>query len=75
MKIRVRVHAGARVPRTEQRGDELHVWVKAPPVDGKANLAVAEVLAGLHDVPKSAVRLAFGHGSRVKVFHVEGLEL
>jgi uncharacterized protein len=72
MKIRVRVHAGARVNKTEQRGDELHIWVNAPPVDGKANLEVAEVLAELHQVPKSAVRLASGHTSKTKVFEVEG---
>lgn len=73
MKIRVRVHTGARVEKTEQRGDELHVWVRTPPVDGKANLSVAEVLAELHQVPKSAVRLAAGHSSRTKTFEIVGL--
>lgn len=73
MKVRVRVHPGARVSKTEQRGDELHVWVNAPPVDGKANASVIEVLAELHHVPKSAVRLAAGHTSRTKVFEVDGL--
>lgn len=73
MKIRVRVHAGARVSKTEQRGDELHVWVNTPPVDGKANARVVEVLAELHNVPKSAVRLASGHASRTKVFELDGV--
>lgn len=73
MKIRVRVHAGARFVRTEQRGQDLHVWVSTPPVDGKANLKVAEVLAELHDVPKSSVRLASGHTSKTKVFELDGL--
>lgn len=73
MKIRVRVHAGARVEKAEQRGDELHVWVRTPPVDGKANLSVAEVLAGLNQVPKSAVRLLSGHTSKTKIFEIEGL--
>ena len=72
MKIRVRVHTGARVSRTEQRGEELHVWVSAPPVDGKANASVIEVLAGLHNIPKSEVRLASGHTSRTKIFEVGG---
>jgi uncharacterized protein YggU (UPF0235/DUF167 family) len=71
MKIRVRVHAGARVNKTEEREGELHVWVSAPAVDGKANLKVAEVLAGLHHVPKSAVRLASGHTSKTKVFELD----
>lgn len=73
MKIRVRVHAGARVAKTEQREDDLHVWVSAPAVDGKANASVIEVLAGLHHLPKSAVRLVSGHTSRSKVFELHGL--
>jgi uncharacterized protein YggU (UPF0235/DUF167 family) len=72
MKVRVRVHAGARVAKTEQRGDDLHVWVTAPPVDGKANASVVEALADLHKIPKSAVRLASGHASRTKVFELDG---
>jgi uncharacterized protein YggU (UPF0235/DUF167 family) len=73
MKVRVRVHAGARVAKTEQRGDDLHVWVTAPPVDGKANASVVEALADLHRIPKSAVRLASGQSSRTKVFELDGL--
>ena len=73
MKIRVRVHSGARVSKTEKRGDELHVWVNAPPVDGKANAEVIEALAELHDIPKSAVRLASGHTSKTKIFELDGL--
>lgn len=73
MKIRVRVHAGARVAKTEQRGTELHVWVNTPPIDGKANARVAEVLADLYDVSKSAVRLTSGHTSKSKLFEVDGL--
>lgn len=73
MKIRVRVHAGARVAKTEQRGEDLHVWVKSPPVDGKANASVIEALAELHHVPRSAVRLASGQASRTKIFEVDGL--
>ena len=73
MKVRVRVHAGARVAKTEQRGGELHVWVNAPPVDGKANAKVVEALADLHHIPKSAVRLASGHTSKTKVFELDGL--
>jgi uncharacterized protein YggU (UPF0235/DUF167 family) len=49
------------------------VWVNTPPVDGKANAKVAEVLADLYDVPKSAVRLTSGQTSKSKVFEVEGL--
>lgn len=73
MRVRVRVHAGSRVEKAEQRGDELHVWVRSPPVDGKANLSVAAFLAEYYQVPKSAVRLAAGHASRTKIFDLDGL--
>ena len=73
MKLRVRVHTGASAQKTEQRGEELHVWVRTPPVDGRANLSVAAVLAKLHRVPKSSVRLAAGHTSRTKIFEIEGI--
>ena len=73
MRIRVRVHPGARASKTEPRGDELHVWVRAPPVDGKANVSVIEALAELHNISKSAIRLVSGHTSRTKVFELDGL--
>jgi uncharacterized protein (TIGR00251 family) len=73
MKVRVRVHAGARALKIEQHGDELHVWVRAPPVDGKANLAVTETLAENYAVPKSSVRLISGQTSKTKTFEIDGL--
>ena len=73
MRVRVRVHAGSRALKIEQRGDELHVWVSAHPVDGKANLAVIEALAERYDVPKSTVRLTSGHTSKTKTFEIDGL--
>ena len=73
MKIRVRVHAGAKVTKCETRGDELHVWVKAQPLEGKANLATIEALAALHGVPKQAVRLTSGQTSKTKIFEIAGV--
>lgn len=73
MKVRVRVHAGSRALKVEQREDELHVWVRAQPVDGKANLAVIEALAKSYAVPKSSIRLTSGHTSKSKTFEIDGL--
>ncbi len=71
MKIRVRVHSGARVAKTEQRGEDLHVWVSAPPVDGRANESVAKALAERHGLPRSSVRLVSGRTSKAKTFEVD----
>jgi len=73
MRVRVRVHPGARQAKAETRDGEWHVWVKEPPVDGRANEATAAALARLFDVRKSQVHLASGASSRSKVFEVEGI--
>jgi uncharacterized protein len=52
------------------RSGEWHLWVKAPPIDGKANLEVIEALARLHGVPKTAVSLVSGGASKTKTFEV-----
>ena len=44
----------------------LHLGVNAPPVDGKANLAVIARLAAWLDVPKSAIDFSAGTSSRQK---------
>lgn len=48
----------------------LHLWVRAPAVEGKANRAAAELLAAHLGVPKSAVRLTGGAASRHKRFEI-----
>ena len=49
-------------------GRVLRVKVAAPPVEGKANAALREVLAAHFRLAKSQVVLAKGSTSRVKVF-------
>ena len=78
MRIRIRVHPGAR--RTEVGGrygpDEtpaLVVRVVAPAVDGRANAAVVEALAEALGVRPRAVRLVTGASTRTKVMEVDGV--
>jgi uncharacterized protein (TIGR00251 family) len=74
------VRFGVRVqPRASRagvdgvHGDALRVRVSAPPVDGAANDAVVEVLATALGVPRRAVTIVAGAGSRSKVVEVEGV--
>lgn len=53
-------------------GRVLRVRVAVPPVDGKANAAIRELLADWLGVAKSRVRLEKGAGARIKVFEVAG---
>lgn len=54
-------------------GGALVVKVSAPPVDGRANRAVCELVADLVGVGKSSVTVERGERSRDKVVTVEGL--
>ena len=55
-------------------GDRLKVAVKAPPVEGEANEALVRLLARLLDLPRSAVTIRTGLGSRRKTVQVKGLD-
>ena len=47
-------------------GDALKIKLHAPPVDGKANEALIKFLAAALDVPRNAVDITHGQGSRIK---------
>jgi uncharacterized protein (TIGR00251 family) len=73
IRLKVRVIPNARknevVSWTE---DEIRLKVKAPAVDGKANVALIEYLAELTDVPRSKIAIKAGEKARVKVVELEG---
>lgn len=72
---RIRVHVQPRASRSGLaglHGDALKVRVAAPPVEGAANEAVCRLLAGLLDLPLSAVRIVRGETTRRKVVEVTG---
>jgi uncharacterized protein (TIGR00251 family) len=53
-----------------EEGDHLKVYVRAPPVKGKASEAVIEVLAEFFGVKKSDMRIMSGERSREKVVEI-----
>jgi uncharacterized protein (TIGR00251 family) len=63
----------ARVRIGPVAGDRLKVAVTSPPVEGEANAAVVEVLARALGVPRRAVRIVAGEGSRRKTVQAEGV--
>jgi hypothetical protein len=56
-------------------GDSLKVAVTAPPAEGKANRAVAELLADAFGVRPSAVDIVAGQTSRQKLVRIRGLSI
>ncbi len=54
-------------------GDAIKLAITAPPVDGKANLAVVEYLADLFRVAKSSVVILSGETGRNKLIAIRGV--
>jgi len=73
--VLIRVHAQPKASRNSIIGvhdDALKIAVTSPPVDGKANQAMAAYLAKVLGVAKRDVNLSSGQASRRKVFQVSG---
>jgi len=70
MKVNIKVFPGARKPRIVEEGNLVKVYVNAPAVDGKANVAVIKALAAYYQVRKSKIEILKGHKSREKTIEV-----
>lgn len=53
--------------------DTLKVRLSAPPVEGRANVALTKFVANLLDVPRANVEIVRGHTSRQKWLRVRGV--
>lgn len=73
--LRVHVQPGAgKSAIVGKHGDALKIRIAAPPVDGRANEAVRELLAKELSIDASAVELTSGAASRLKRFRLVGVE-
>lgn len=54
-------------------GEPLKVRLTAPPVDGKANRALVEILAEKLHVPRKSIEIVAGEASRQKTLRIHGL--
>jgi hypothetical protein len=63
----------ARSEFAGRHGERIKVRLAAPAVEGKANAALIEFLAGHFGVPRRNVRIAAGLKSRKKRVVIEGL--
>lgn len=74
-RINVRIQPRARAKEiVGWRDDALVIRVTAPPLDGRANEALCELLAERLGVPKRNVSVVRGTAARDKVVAVEGLD-
>lgn len=74
--LRVHVQPGAgRTAVQGRHGDALKVSVAAPPEGGRANEAVAKLLAETFGIAAKAVELTSGQTNRAKRFALTGLDV
>jgi hypothetical protein len=72
VEVRV-IPRAARSALAGERGGALLVRLHAPPVDGQANAALIEFLAGVLEVPRRALSIVHGDKARQKRVLVAGL--
>lgn len=74
--VRIMLHVqpgAARTGLAGTHGDAIKLRLAAPPVDGKANVALRRFLATRCGVPLAAVTLVRGVSSRGKTVTVDGI--
>lgn len=73
-RLRVRVKPGAKRCGVEGIQDgALRIAVTEPPEKGRANEAVARLIAEAIGVPPSSVEVVRGHASRSKIVEIAGM--
>lgn len=72
MSIRVQPRASAN-ELAGVFGDAVKVRLTAPPVEGAANEALVEFLAGTFGIPRRAVTIVSGARSRSKIVELTGI--
>lgn len=72
MKITVIVHPNSKKERIEKDLlGSLHIYVNAPPLEGKANKATIAALSEYFKISKSEVKLISGAQSKYKIFEIK----
>lgn len=74
MRVAVIAHPASKRPRVEKDLlGEIHVYVSEPPLEGRANNAIAHALSKYFEVKRSEVILVSGEKSKNKLFEILGL--
>ena len=72
MQKQVKVKPNSKKQTIEESTDgSLTVHLKSPPVDGKANKELIEVLAEKFNVRKSSIRIKSGLSSKTKLIEID----
>lgn len=71
MKIIVKTKPGSKTDKIEKIDEANYiVYVKEPPINGRANVAVIKLLADYFDISPSLIEIISGYMARVKVIEI-----
>ncbi len=71
MRIKVKVKPGSKKEEVRKVNEGFfEVKIKEPPVEGKANKKLVEILGEYFGIPMGRIRIVAGHRGRVKVVEV-----
>ena len=70
MKIKVRVIPRAKKERIEEANGIIRVYTSKPPIEGKANKHLIEMLARYLNIRKNAITIMRGLKSRDKIIEI-----
>ena len=75
MKIFVKARPSAREEKVEKIDEQNYiVWVKEPPIEGKANNAIKNALAVYFKTGSSCIKIISGHTSRNKIIEIHSVK-
>jgi uncharacterized protein YggU (UPF0235/DUF167 family) len=75
LRIRIKVIPGATRTGIEWYGDQLKIKVNVAPEKGRANAAVANLLAAKLGIAVSAITIVSGQSSALKTLEIRGVTL
>lgn len=71
MKITIIAKPNSKIEKIEKINDNTYkVYIKAQPIENKANRRIIELLAKYFDVPKSDVSILTGQFSKQKIIKI-----
>lgn len=71
MYLKVKVKPGSRTDSIQRLTDgSLRIQIKAPPVDGKANVYLLKYLSRVLDIPASGISIKTGSSSSYKLIDI-----
>ncbi len=70
MRISVKVKPNSKVRKVEKIGEEYLVYLRSPPVEGRANSELLEILSEYFNVPKSSIKIINGQKTRKKILEI-----